>query len=74
MLVTVATQGGFTHAESVIPISPGEIVEVYFWTKRDWLQGRYFVDAVGCPFIVVPGYAPLRYEAASLMGLRRLLH
>lgn len=72
--MTVAIQGGSFHAESVTPILPGEIVEVYFWTKRDWLPGRYFVDALGCPFVAVPGYPPLRYDAARLMGLRRLFH
>lgn len=56
------------------PPSPGEIVHVYFWTKRDWLPGRYFVDAIGRAFVVVAGYPPLRYEAAQLMGLRRLIH
>ena len=55
-------------------LSPGDIVEVYFWTKRDWLLGRYFVDALGRAFVIVAGYRPLRYEAAQLMGLRRLFH
>ncbi len=53
---------------------PGEIVEVYFWTKRDWVLGRYFVDELGRAFIDAPGYPPLRYEAACLIGLRRLIH
>ena len=58
----------------IAPLSSGEIVQVYFWTKRDWLVGRYFVDALGRAFVIVPGCPPLRYEAAQLMGLRRLVH
>ena len=61
-------------AELVITPSPGEMVEVYFWTKRAWLSGRCVVDVLGQAFVVVPGYAPLRYGAAELMGLRRLVH
>ena len=61
-------------AELRTPIPSGEIVQVYFWTKRDWLTGRCFEDELGRRFVAVPGYPPLRYEAAMLMGLRRLVH
>jgi hypothetical protein len=36
--------------------------------------GRYEVDHTGSPHIVLPEHPHLRYEAALLMGLRRLLH
>ena len=70
----MAAHDPLADVASVAPLSPSEAVEVYFWTKRAWLTGRYFVDALGRAFVAVPGYPPLRYEAAELMGLRRLVH
>jgi hypothetical protein len=54
-------------------LAPGEAVEVYFWSRREWCIGTFELDDAGAPFIVVSERA-LRFEAALLMGLRRLLH
>ena len=72
----MATYDGHRDVESFMssaPLTPGDLVEVYFWSKREWRLGRYLVNAFGRPFVAVPGSRPLRYEAARLMGLRRLV-
>lgn len=55
-------------------LSPGEAVEVYFWSRREWQVGTFQLDDAGDAFVEIRGRMQLRYEAAKLMGLRRLLH
>jgi hypothetical protein len=56
------------------PLAAGEMIEVYFWTQRAWRSGCYLIDPLGRAIVAIPGRAPLRFEAAQLMGLRRLIH
>jgi hypothetical protein len=56
------------------PLAAGETIEVYFCSQRRWRSGVYVIDYLGRPFVAIPGRAPLRFEAAKLMGLRRLIH
>jgi hypothetical protein len=59
---------------AIAELAPGDAVQVYSWSQREWLTGTYEVDYMGAPFIALHERPPLRYEAAMLMGLRRLLH
>ena len=59
---------------AIAELEPGDAVEVYSWSQREWLTGIYQRDCAGAPIIALQDRPPLRYEAAFLMGLRRLLH
>lgn len=62
-------------ADVAIPeLAPGDAVEVYSWSQREWLTGTYERDCSGAPIIALQDRPPLRYQAALLMGLRRLYH
>ena len=65
------TASATTPAE---PLAPGEAIEVYFWSQRRWRAGRFLIDCLDRPYIAIPGRAPLRFEAAMLMGMRRIVH
>jgi hypothetical protein len=55
-------------------LTPGEPVEVYYWSRREWRLGSFEVARDGQAFVVFSSRTRLRFEAAQLMGLRRLLH
>lgn len=59
---------------AIAELAAGDVVEVYSWSQRQWLIGTYALDCTGARFIELRDRPPLRYEAALLMGLRRLLH
>jgi len=59
---------------AIAELAAGDVVEVYSWSRRQWLIGTYALDGTGARFIELRDRPPLRYEAALLMGLRRLLH
>ena len=52
----------------------GDPVEVYYWSRREWLIGTFELDANGDPFVSISARTRLRFQAAMLMGLRRILH
>jgi hypothetical protein len=63
------------EVDASLALAHGDAVEVYSWSRREWIIGRYELDFTGAPFIELAElHRRLRYEAALLMGLRRLLH
>jgi hypothetical protein len=55
-------------------LAHGEPVEVYYWSCREWRIGTFELDANGEPFVSISARTRLRFQAAMLMGLRRILH
>lgn len=56
-------------------LAPGDLVEVFFWSLREWRIGSFEIGDDGDAYVAISGRArPLAYDAALLMGLRRLLH
>lgn len=55
-------------------LAHGEPVEVYYWSRREWRIGTFELDGNGDAFVAISARTRLRFEAAMLMGLRRILH